>query len=318
MVGYKGPINDQAKRFSRIELKFRREWREKVVDTGMEIPRQEKVVRETPGACATGYAAMGAASGPRRCAFSIDSEGNVESIQPEEFLEVYRQVEEDAQKRMLKLVKGNGNKVAANVNHEINAEEARRHLNQLVHHDEMTEHIELVDMTGTVQDLDRWNKNTEVPKTASEFVTAVHEKISTRLNKVRLSGAKIVASLAKNPDIENINKAGKVYGHLMVAKGIINGIIHNDTTSLAVIGGRFGYDIVTETAVKVGEKFFNAATKVGKAARVLSKVAGPIGAAIDVGLGAWSLSKSVDRLKKADNKYDRDDAIADIGKKMIP
>lgn len=145
----------------------------------------------------------------------------------------------------------------------------------------------------------------------------MHETISTRMNKIRLSGGKIVSSLAKNPNIESINKAGKAYGHLMVTKGIINGIIHNDTTSLIVIGTRFSYDIVTDLAVKVGTKFFNAATKVGKAARVLSKVAGPIGAAIDIGLGAWSLSKSVDRLKKADNKYDRDDAIADIVSESI-
>ncbi|KAJ6644215.1 hypothetical protein Bhyg_09182 [Pseudolycoriella hygida] len=205
---------------------------------------------------------------------------------------------------------GNGNKIE--LNDEITAEEARRNLNQLIHHDEMTEHIELVDMTGTVQDLARWNTNEEIPKTPSEYVIAVHERIATRLNKVRLSAAKVVASLAKNPHIENINKAGKVYGHLMVAKGIINGIIHNDTTSLAVIGGRFGYDIATEVAITVGEKFFSTASKVGKAARVLSKVAGPIGCAIDVGLGAWAISKSVDRLKNADNKYDRDDAIADI------
>lgn len=147
-----------------------------------------------------------------------------------------------------------------------------------------------------------------------QVVGTVEEKFSK--TKAKVSNSKLSWSLASSKTASRIahgiGTGGEAMGYFFLGKTVINGIVHGDTTSLAIVGARVGYDVVTESTVWVGTKFFATASKVGKSTRVLGKVAGPIGAAADIGLSIYSLTKSVQRLKSATNQYDRNDAIADV------
>jgi len=249
-VSFVGTLNEQVKRYEYFLRKFKKQW-EEVINSPDSSHKQKEVVESIPGACAQGGVRRMKRAGSG-CAFYIDSDGEVESIYPEEFMEAFEVASEEGRGKMVGLLKNNGDKYI--VNDEENWLAARRRLNQIVHHDEMTVHAEIVETTGTIQDWRRWK--TPVPKKPSQIVTAISEAVSTRMNKVKLSASKVVDNLAKNPHLEGITKAQRPYGRLMMAKGLINGIIHNDTTAIAVIGGRLGYDVLTEAGAEVGTKFF--------------------------------------------------------------
>lgn len=138
-------------------------------------------------------------------------------------------------------------------------------------------------------------------------IRTISEAVFTTMSKLKLFARKVVHNLGENPRVNAIAKVQKSYSHLIIAKGLINGIIYSDITAIAVIGSRLGYDIVTGEGAKAGTKFFGEGTSVGKWARILGKIAGPIGALVDIGLGAWSLTNLVE----AGNSKD-DAVIVDI------
>lgn len=134
--------------------------------------------------------------------------------------------------------------------------------------------------------------------------------------RAKISNSHFVTAIATSDAFKtfthDMDKTSAALGTFFLAKTIVNGIIHGDTTALAIVGARVGYDVVTYSAVWAGTHFFSTAEIVGTATEAIGKWAGPIGAAADIGLSVWSLTKSIDRLRSSTNQYDRNAAIGDI------
>ncbi|CAL8128932.1 unnamed protein product [Orchesella dallaii] len=255
------------------------------------------------------------------CAFYLDSERQVEAVHPKAFVKVYEKANENEKRRMAVLAKNNMDKVEARVDNEVQ----RNLMIKLIQLADVKSHAATTELVISLQNLD------EEAHLNPDFVKSVEQiekQISAWKSEMKLSPFKITQKLSSLANFQSTRTAraltrgaasftSAAIGHFFLTQTVVNGIVTGDTTSLAIVGSRFGYDVVTDVAAKVGMKYFSEASKVGKSAKVLGDIAGPIGSAFDVGMSVYSLTKAVQRLKAADNQYDRNDAIADIVQESV-
>ncbi|CAL8092079.1 unnamed protein product [Orchesella dallaii] len=259
----------------------------------------------------TGRRRRAAGGGGKACAIFLKPNGEVDSVHPKEFVDEYKKADGKGKEQLADLAKDNVDKMVDLDNNQNNQNQMKK----LIQLEDMKKHVASVDAVTKVQS----PKKGKVSQTFTNAVDSLQTKLSAVKTKVKLSTSKISAKFSKlaNSKVakgfaKGVGAVSDTLGKYFLAKTVVNGIINGDTTSLAIVGARVGYEVVTESAVWAGAKFFSKASKVGKAAKFLGKVAGPIGAVADIGLSVWSLTKSVGRLNAAKNQYEKNDAIADI------
>ncbi|CAL8092333.1 unnamed protein product [Orchesella dallaii] len=287
-----------------------------------DVDLQSKVIQPPSGSGSGGASKSGCigggAAGRRRraaiggaCAIIFKPNGEVDSVHPKEFVDEYIKADKKGKEQLADLAKDNVDKMVDLDNNQNN----QKKMKKLIQLEDMKTHVASVDVVTKVQS----QKKGKTSQTFANAVDSLQTKLSGVKTKVKLSASKISAKFSKlsNSKVakgfaKGVGAVSDPLGKYFLAKTVVNGIINGDTTSLAIVGARVGYEVVTETAVWAGTKFFSAASKVGKSAKFLGQIAGPIGAVADIGLSVWSLTKSVGRLNAAKNQYEKNDAIADI------
>src|SRR5579863_5234101 len=97
---------------------------------------------------------------------------------------------------------------------------------------------------------------------------------------MKVSMSKFAQNAAKSS--KGAGKVSNPYCKIMLAKGVVTAIRHNDWVSVGIIAGRIGLEVGFE----VGRLFGPTAKK------VMGKISGPIGGVVDVGLNIWSIVRS--------------------------
>ncbi|CAL8119609.1 unnamed protein product [Orchesella dallaii] len=298
-------LDDQSQRFKDLTVEF-----DKTID--------DIIHGRSTGNSQVNPKAVCRPAGRRRraagaCAIFVGDDDKVERILPEEFVEAYKDAGEEEKRKLTELAKENMDKIV-DEDPTLSAKN-RKEISKLIQLENTKSHVTSMDTVSNIHDMKTGSSHNDF----SEAIENLHDKLLTVKSRVKLSSSKLSKKIAHYANTEAAKHFGRgiasmsdSFGKFFLAKTIITGIIHGDTTTLAIVGGRIGYDVATEAGVYAGTKFFSGASKVGKFAKGLGKVAGPIGAVADLGLGIWSLTKSVGRLKNATNKFDRDDAIADV------
>ncbi|CAL8128933.1 unnamed protein product [Orchesella dallaii] len=263
------------------------------------------------------------------CAFYLDPAGQVEAIHPIVFVKIYEKADKTQKKKMATLAKHNIDKVEARVDNELE----RNIMIKLIQLEDIKSHAVSTEVALSIQNIDDPHGSAD-PAHFVKTLDDMEKQVLAEKCELKLSPYKIAFKLSNlatlkssvtvrkelSPGVVTGSKiTDKSIGYLFLGQTIINGIITGDTTALAIVGARTGFDIITGAAVKIGTntKYFAEASKVGKSTKAIGDVAGPLGSAADIGLGVWSLTKAVNKFKNAENKYDRNDAIADIVQESV-
>lgn len=298
-------------------------------------PSYKKLQENVRSQCKSGRKRRSLHIGGSSCGIMVKKNGDVDYISPKDFLESYKKADEYGKKVLAEIATKNKDKLLSNTDNDIETKK----LNNL---------LELEKTKSHVKDLNIIDVAYKVPKSNSKksdsasILDGTTRKLGEVESNYKISYTKTVNSVANYKAAKavahGVSKANSYLSVFFTAKTIVNGIKHNDTTSLAIVGAQLGFSALTDAVVSAGTKyskhvtkqFTNAinakdlgkitklgkaiktASKVGKAAKVISEVAGPIGIGADIGISAWSMAKSVVRLLNATNKYERNAAIADI------
>ncbi|CAL8128990.1 unnamed protein product [Orchesella dallaii] len=262
------------------------------------------------------------AAGLSPCAIFLKPNGDVETILAEEFVDEYTKADAKMKKELTDSAKDNMDKL--DLDDDIDGDHddyggAYKKVAKLVQLEDMKSHVDGVEAVTSFQSDDydySQNQPTKgrIRQSIGDVVDTVSGKLSGIKSKVKMSMTKTGHALREGitefgESIKNsVGTMKAVVSTAFMAKTIIKGILKGDALSLSIVGTQIGF----QTAVWAGQKFFSAASKVSKASKFLSKWAGPVGAMIDIGFNMYSIGKSIERLNKATNKWDRNDAIIDI------
>lgn len=136
-------------------------------------------------------------------------------------------------------------------------------------------------------------------------------------DRVRVGSHNFVREASKLSGV--VEEAGGAYGKIMLANGLVAALRNQDTTSLAILGGRVGLDVGFAAMEKTGSLMARKLgteilVKIGsRMSAFVGKIAGPIGGLADIGISIYSISNSIRALNDpAASKWQQNDAIADV------